>query len=91
MSNDKVSPARVKKVIDDHRPERLHQEMVKIRQEGFQEGLKKGHQDIFEWLQSAYLNDSVERGTPEADAILKIARDAGTHFNPEVTPNRTKR
>ena len=91
MPNDKVSPSRVKKSIDSNKEDRYRQDLVRIREEGFREGLKKGHADVFEWLQNAYLSDSVERNTPEADAILKIAREAGAHFNPEVTSKRTRR
>ena len=57
-------------------------ELKKARDEGFNEGLQKGRQEILDWLQKAYLEDPgrPDRGTPKAEAILELARDASAHF-----------
>jgi len=58
------------------------QSMVRIRQEGFDEGLAKGRQEILDWLEYAYLKDPgrPDRGTPKAEAILELAQAAQQHF-----------
>lgn len=56
-------------------------DIVRVREEGFQEGLAKGRQEILDWLQAAYLGPKApDRDTPEAAAILSLARDASLHF-----------
>lgn len=58
---------------------------LKMREEGFNEGLEKGRQEIIDWLQNAYLKDPAPpRGSVEANAILKLARAAADHFRPRV-------
>jgi hypothetical protein len=56
--------------------------MVKIRQEGFDEGLAKGRHEILDWLEHAYIDDPgrPDRGTPKAEAILELAQAARQHF-----------
>lgn len=56
------------------------------RKEGFEDGLEKGRQEILDWLEHAYIKspDRPDRGTPEAQAILTLARDAAAHFMPLV-------
>jgi hypothetical protein len=72
MSNDKS--IRLTKRDLDH-----------AHQVGFEEGLAKGRQEILDWLQNAYLDPKVERGSHRGEAILQVAKDASNHFN-----NRTK-
>ncbi len=57
-----------------------------IRQEGFNEGLQKGRQEILDFLEYAYLSDPgrPDRGTPKAQAILEIADAASKHFQNKV-------
>ena len=52
------------------------------RREGFEEGLAKGRQEILDWLEHAYIKDPnrPDRGTPKAEAILELAKDAALHF-----------
>ena len=61
--------------------------VAKIRQEGVEEGLKQGRQEIVDWLQNAYINDPgrPDRGTPKGEAILELARDAHAHFIAKMT------
>lgn len=67
--------------------DRLVEDLRRVRQEGFQEGVEKGRQEIVDWLQIAYLaDDAPERGTPEAEAILTVARDASKHFRDLIVP-----
>jgi hypothetical protein len=57
-------------------------ELKRVRDEGFEEGLQKGRQEILDFLEYAYLKSPTQpdRGTPEAEAILKIATDASQHI-----------
>lgn len=57
-------------------------ELDKIREEGRVEGLKQGRQEILDWLENAYVDDPgrPDRGTPKAEAILELARDAGKYI-----------
>lgn len=56
--------------------------------DGFDQGLKKGHRDIVDWLMDQYLGSDArpDRGTPEAEAILKLARRAMQHINEKERP-----
>lgn len=58
------------------------------REEGFKEGLEKGRMEILDFLQHAYLEDPgrPDRGTPKAEAILEVARDAQQHFVAKANP-----
>lgn len=53
------------------------------RLDGLEEGVDRGRQEILDWLQWAYLDDPgrPDRGTPKAEAILELARDAQKHIN----------
>ena len=57
-------------------------ELDKIREEGRIEGLKEGRREILDWLENTYLDDPgrPDRGTPKAEAILELARDAGKYI-----------
>lgn len=71
---------------------RLVEDLKRVRDEGFDEGLKKGRQEIVDYLQIAYLaDDAPARGTPEAEAILTIAREASKHFRNLVEPQAKAR
>jgi hypothetical protein len=61
-------------------------ELKRARDEGFEEGLTKGRQEILDWLQRAYLDDPgrPDRGTPKAEAILEMASAASLHFQKRV-------
>lgn len=65
----------------------------RAREEGFNEGLKKGRGEILDFLQYSYLEapDRPDRGTPKAEAILEVARDAQAHFNPMPHTRALKR
>lgn len=56
------------------------------RQEGHKEGLNQGRQEILDWLEHAYMDPATrpDRGSPEGEAILKVAQDAANHFRPLV-------
>lgn len=85
MSNDKVSPAAVKRVLEDTKGDRYRRDVEVARKEGFREGLAKGHKDILDWLQASYTGPNApDRGSAEGEAILKMAKDAAMHFNPSV-------
>lgn len=83
MPNDKPSPKSVQKVVDADakKDERHRRDLVRVREEGFRDGQKKGRSEILDWLQDAYTGaEAPERGTPEAEAILELAREAAKHF-----------
>jgi hypothetical protein len=71
----------------------MTRQLQKMREEGFQEGLAKGRQEILDWLENAYIKDPgrPDRGTPRAEAILEMARDAAAHFMPLVGGKKPKR
>lgn len=60
---------------------------------GFDEGLEKGRKEILDWLEHAYINDPgrPDRGSPKAEAILELARDASNHFRGIVKAKRRRR
>ena len=57
-------------------------EIDEIREESRIEGLKQGRQEILDWLEFSYVEDPgrPDRGTPKAEAILELARDAGKYI-----------
>lgn len=52
------------------------------RREGYAEGVERGHKDLLDWLEFAYIGakDRPDRGSERGEAILQVARDASTHF-----------
>lgn len=58
-------------------------DVKKAREEGLAEGIQQGRKEILDWLEHAYLRDPgrPDRGTPKAEAILEVARDAHHHFS----------
>lgn len=79
MSNDKASPTPLDSPLV--KKDKYHQDIERARDEGFQEGVKKGHLDVIDWLEKKYLaEDAPDRGTPEAQAILTLAREGADHF-----------
>lgn len=54
--------------------------------EGFQLGLAQGRKEILDYLEHAYMNDPgrPDRGTPKAEAILEMAREASEHFKKKM-------
>lgn len=81
--NDKVSPASVKKTVDtpDKIKERHHNQMVKVRREGYEEGLKEGRLEMLNWLQNKYLGDDApDRDTPEGKAVIALAGEVAKQF-----------
>ena len=61
-------------------------ELKRAHDDGFNEGLAKGRQEILDWLQYAYLDDPgrPDRGTPKAEAILQLAQEASLHFQKKL-------
>lgn len=59
---------------------------------GHSDGLAKGRQEILDWLEHAYIHDPgrPDRGTPQADAILELARAAQNHFMTKLKTNRKR-
>lgn len=57
-------------------------EIKRARDEGFDEGLAKGRQEILDWLEHAYMRapERPDRNTPKAEAILEMASAASQHF-----------
>jgi len=57
-------------------------EIDEIREESRIEGLKQGRQEILDWLEFSYVEDPgrPDRGTPKAEAILELARDAAKYI-----------
>lgn len=48
---------------------------------GFAEGRSKGRQEIVDWLEEKYTGKGrPDRGTPEARAILELAREAALYM-----------
>jgi hypothetical protein len=68
-------------------------DLKKVRDEGFEEGLQKGRQEILDFLEHAYLEapDRPARSTPEAQAILQVARDASQHFQSKLNGKKRAR
>lgn len=67
-------------------------ELKRARDEGFDEGLAKGRQEILDWLEAAYLGpDGPDRSSPKGEAILQLARDASQHFNAKTKSKRGAR
>lgn len=56
--------------------------MQQVRDEGYQEGLQKGRQEILDWLQEQYLTSPTrpDRGSPKAQALLLLAKDAAAYI-----------
>lgn len=54
--------------------------------DGEQAGLDQGRLEIIDFLEQRYLKDAdrPDRGTPQADAMLQLAREAADYFRPRV-------
>lgn len=53
----------------------------RVRADGKLEGRSEVRNEVFGYLQKMYTGkDAPERGTPEAEAILKVTRDLSIHF-----------
>ena len=50
-------------------------EMAKIRDEGYFEGVKKGHNDLLDMIEQKYMAPDVARGSERGQAILDVARE----------------
>lgn len=57
------------------------EQIEKIREEGRLEGVQQGRVEILNWLEAKYIGpDQPDRGTPEANAILVLAREASDYL-----------
>lgn len=54
--------------------------------EGEKEGREKGRREILSLLEERYMQPDVERNTPMAQAILKIAREMSLILAGKVVP-----
>lgn len=92
MPNGKPSAERDPIIVAGKRGGKTDQMLRRMREEGFNEGLEKGRQEILDWLENAYLNPSIRpaRTTPEAEAIMTLARDAHAHFTAKMTARNKK-
>lgn len=72
MANDKAQTAK----------ERALAELKKAYDEGEANGIRLGQRQILDFLQHAYIEDQgrPDRGTPKAEAILEMAKQAAAHF-----------
>ena len=78
---------------EGRKPDRFtSRDLQRAQRVGEDIGLRKGRQEILDWLEAAYLSDPgrPDRGTPKAEAILEMARDAANHFNEELKKGRRK-
>jgi hypothetical protein len=52
--------------------------------DGFEKGREAGHKDLLDFLQNRFLSKrGPDRGSPEADALLKLAAEAARYFRGE--------
>lgn len=51
-----------------------------IYQSGVKEGQRQMGSDILTFLQERYMAEDVQRGTPEAESILKLASELADHI-----------
>lgn len=72
MGNDKTVPM-----------SKYRTDVKAAERQGFSDGLDAGRQEIIDWLEHSYLHDQgrPDRGTPKAEAMLELARDAYKHFS----------
>lgn len=79
MSNDNASPATLDSPLV--KKNKYQRDIEQARLEGERDGRKQGHTDLIDWLQERYMAaDAPARGSVEANAILKLAREASEHF-----------
>jgi hypothetical protein len=83
MSNDNPSPSALASKAEARRRanDKHSAEMARVREEGVREGIRLGHNDLVDWLQERYVDvRGPARGSAEANALLKLAREASLHF-----------
>lgn len=51
-----------------------------IFQAGLEEGRRQANNDLLTFLEKKYINGDFERGSVEAEAILKVAGELGEHI-----------
>lgn len=71
---------------------KYQEDLERARTEGLEEGLQKGRVEIIDFLEQRYLKDESrpDRGTPGAEAILALAREAHEHFMRKITGPRAQ-
>lgn len=60
----------------------INEALKNAEQVGYKRGVEEGHKDLLDWLDYAYMNDPgrPDRGTPEGEAILELARSASRYM-----------
>lgn len=68
--------------VFEHPPTETQKAIQKAFDDGVIQGRNEERRSLLSWLEAKYIKDPKrpERGTPEGDAILQVARDAMQHF-----------
>ena len=77
-----TTPSSITVEIDFNSP--AIKEALRIAEEvGHEAGLDQGRQEILKWIEDCYINDAgrPDRGTPEAEALLEVAKNAAKHIS----------
>ena len=74
------TPESVRVEVDWGREE-IKKALDHAQEVGRLEGVDQGRREILDWLQSRYLGEnSPDRGSPEAQAVLTLAREASDYL-----------
>lgn len=75
------TPKSVKVEVDWNHPE-IVQAIDEAHGVGLKEGIQKGRKEALDYLQRAYIDDEgrPDRDTPQAAAILELARNVARHI-----------
>jgi hypothetical protein len=86
-----ATPSKIKVKVDMDHP-KIKEAIEYAEKMGREEGLQQGRQEILDWLERAYINDPgrPDRGSPKAEAMLELARDAADHFR-KLTKKKGRR
>ena len=74
--------AQMKKLIDP----KVNNIIRQVRDESYKEGKIEGYTDVLGWLEKKYLTDEdrPDRNSPEAKAILELAREIAAMVRGEL-------
>lgn len=75
-----VTPASVFKNQNNKENEKYRRDIIRARAEGHAEGRSEARSDVVNFLHKKYMEPTLERGTPEADAILTVAKEVVAHL-----------
>lgn len=75
-----TTPSSLFKVRSEAEKSKYEADMLAAREEGRKEGYSQARIELLSWLENEYVSSQIDRRSPEAKALLKLARDVQINF-----------